>query len=180
MEVANLPEVPLHLLHFSYLLDHVLTPDTVLIELCDDVGGELPELLRSERKHGQLIWRDTHVDEVVFGPPDQLQSVHARHFVIDNYQCDTVRFLLIVQRSDGLSNLKPVLEELSVVFEFHLVVENVLKCDLIENGVFIQKDLSLQNYAAYCALTLGLILELHLLHRIEISSNLHVEACFAK
>ena len=82
------------------------------------------------------------VQAVVVDPSEQLESVHSRHLVIDNHQCDAVFLPLHVQRSDGLCNLQPILEKLGVVLEFHLVVENVLKGDLVESRVFVNKDLS--------------------------------------
>jgi hypothetical protein len=50
IEVANLLEVLLHLLNFSYLFDHVLAPDTLFVELSNNVSREFPKLLRSEHK----------------------------------------------------------------------------------------------------------------------------------
>ena len=83
------------------------------------------------------------VQEVVSGPSDQLESVHSGHVVIENHKCDTVLFPLHMQRSDGFCNLQPILEELGLVLQLHLVLENVLKGDLVESRVFVNKELSL-------------------------------------
>ena len=122
------------------------------------------------------------VQEVVSGPSDQLESVHSGHAVIENHKCDTVLFPLHMQRSDGFCNLQPILEELGLVLELHLVLENVLKGDLVESRVFVNKDLSFGwNADPYCAWHQLLLFKLilHLVDGIKIGSNFHVEACFA-
>ena len=85
-----------------------------------------------------------------------------------------------MQRSDGFCNLQPILEELRLVLEFHLVVENVLKRDLIESRVFVNEDLSLIRDFSSLGLDLCLLLKLvlHLFDSVETDSNFHVKTCF--
>ena len=180
--IADAVKVASHLLHISDLLKNVFAVYAECIYLTNNVRVKFIELLRSERNQRFFFERDYMVQAVVVDPSEQLESVHSRHLVIDNHQCDAVLLPLHVQRSNGLCNLQPILEKLCVVFKFHLVVENVLKGDLVESRVFVNKDLSFGwNADPYCAWHQLLLFKLilHLVDGIKIRSNFHVEACFA-
>ena len=122
VQVVDLLKVLNHLVNIRNLIDNILAFHAVFIELCNNIRCEPVELLCSERKHGQFFERDSMVQEVVPGPSNQLESVHSGHVVINNHQCDTILFPFHMQRSDGFCNLQPILKELCLVFELHLVV----------------------------------------------------------
>lgn len=86
-----------------------------------------------------------------------------------------------MQGTDGLCNMQTILEELGLVLELHLFVENVLKGNLVESRVFVNKQLSPGRGAFSCGACDRRLLSkliLHLFNSIEIGAYFHVKACF--